>query len=176
MMKAILSLLFISNLIYSKEVCIVPKILLETIQITENEKSYPYYIRTNQHSTIDKFYSIFEKYQFKKTKDKMLLDCLNVQNCITITQELISNKITNLDLGLFQVNYNSYKFPINIYFDKQKSEKYACKIIQDKIKLNNGKWSWSVLASYHSMTPKYNKIYMKKLIKNYIKLNKYNIK
>jgi hypothetical protein len=36
--------------------------------------------------------------------------------------------------------------------------------------MNKGKWDWQVLASYHSMTPKYNKVYKEKLIKNYIKL------
>ena len=41
--------------------------------------------------------------------------------------------------------------------------------------MNKGKWSWEVLASYHSMTPKFNKIYKEKLIENYLKLTKSEI-
>ena len=78
--------------------------------------------------------------------------------------------ITNIDLGLFQINYNSFKYPLYSYFDGQKSYLNACKIVKEKIKMNKGKWDWQVLASYHSMTPKYNKVYKEKLIKNYIKL------
>lgn len=172
MLKTLLSLFIITTFLVANEnnKCIVPNILLKTIKITENELSYPYYIRTNSRNTMKKFNEIIESFDHKKTKDTMLVDCLNSTNCINMANRLIENKITNLDLGLFQINYNSFKYPMFSYFDKNLSYKNACKILEEKIKINKGKWDWQVLASYHSMTPKYNKVYKEKLIKNYIKL------
>ncbi len=100
----------------------------------------------------------------------MVINCINLENCTNISNALIKNNITNLDLGLFQINYNNFKYPLYTYFDKQKSYLNACEIVEEKIKMNKGKWNWEVLASYHSMTPKYNNIYKKKLINNYRKL------
>ncbi|MBL3518857.1 hypothetical protein H0A43_00015 [Arcobacter lanthieri] len=150
------------------DICIVPNILLETIKITENERRYPFYIRTNE--KIEQFYNIANRFIYKKTKDKYVIDCLNKDNCSELTKTLIKNNITNLDLGLFQINYNSFKYPLHSYFDIKKSYINACEIVEEKIKINKGRWNWEVLASYHSTTPKYNNIYKKKLINNYIKL------
>ena len=150
--------------------CIVPNILLETIKITENERKYPFLIRTNETSTLKEFKNIANSFGYQKTKDSMVINCINLENCTNISNALIKNNITNIDLGLFQINYNSFKYPLYSYFDGQKSYLNACKIVKEKIKMNKGKWDWQVLASYHSMTPKYNKVYKEKLIKNYIKL------
>ena len=150
--------------------CIVPNILIETIKITENERKYPFLIRTNETSTLKDFKDIASSFEYKKTKDNMVIDCINLENCTNISNALIKNNITNLDLGLFQINYNNFKYPLYSYFDKQKSYLNACEIVEEKIKMNKGKWNWEVLASYHSMTPKYNNIYKKKLINNYRKL------
>lgn len=152
--------------------CIVPFILLETIKLTENEASYPFLIRTNQTATLEKFKKISKMHGGKDTKDIMVIDCINLHNCVNISRELITSNITNLDLGLFQINYDSFKYPLSSYFDKNYSYKNACKVIQEKIKINKGKWSWEVLASYHSMTPELNMIYKEKLINNYKKLIK----
>ncbi|MBP6713750.1 MAG: hypothetical protein KA070_01960 [Aliarcobacter sp.] len=150
--------------------CIVPNILLETIKITENERKYPFLIRTNETSTLKEFKNIANSFGYQKTKDSMVINCINLENCTNISNALIKNNITNLDLGLFQINYNNFKYPLYTYFDKQKSYLNACEIVEEKIKMNKGKWNWEVLASYHSMTPKYNNIYKKKLINNYRKL------
>lgn len=156
----------------TQEECQVPKILLETIKLTENETKYPYWIRTNDLSTKNKFKNILKNYNHKINKDEMLIDCLDFTNCINITNALIKNQITNLDLGLFQINYVSYPFSLHTYFDERLSYKRACEVVKEKIKLNKNKWSWEVLASYHSLTPDLNRKYKKKLIKNYIKLIK----
>ena len=150
--------------------CIVPNILLETIKITENERKYPFLIRTNETSTLKEFKNIANSFGYQKTKDSMVINCDNLENCTNISNALIKINITNLDLGLFQINYNNFKYPLYTYFDKQKSYLNACEIVEEKIKMNKGKWNWEVLASYHSMTPKYNNIYKKKLINNYRKL------
>jgi len=135
----ILAILLILQYAYSKEVCIIPDILLRTIKLTENEKSYPYYIRTNEKTTFKKFKKAISKYNYKKTKDTILIDCMNFENCVNITNSLINSKITNLDLGLFQINYNSHKYPIASYFNEERSYINACGIIEEKIKLNKGK-------------------------------------
>ena len=172
MLKTLLSLFIITTFLVANEnnKCIVPNILIETIKITENERKYPFLIRTNETSTLKDFKDIASSFEYKKTKDNMVIDCINLENCTNISNALIKNNITNIDLGLFQINYNSFKYPLYSYFDGQKSYLNACKIVKEKIKMNKGKWDWQVLASYHSMTPKYNKVYKEKLIKNYIKL------
>ena len=131
---------------------------------------YPFLIRTNETSTLKEFKNIANSFGYQKTKDSMVINCINLENCTNISNALIKNNITNLDLGLFQINYNNFKYPLYTYFDKQKSYLNACEIVEEKIKMNKGKWNWEVLASYHSMTPKYNNIYKKKLINNYRKL------
>ena len=40
--------------------CTVPNVLIKTIQITENKKSYPYFIRTNEKT--EKFKDIIERF------------------------------------------------------------------------------------------------------------------
>lgn len=166
-MKLLVILIFQFQLIAQ---CIVPNILLETIKLTENETSHPYLIRTNDTTTLSKFYTIAKKFKFNTTKDSMLIDCINHQNCIEITNDLIKNQITNLDLGLFQINYESYPYNLHTYFDKRLSYLGACEAVKEKIRISKNKWNWEVLASYHSKTPHLNKRYKEKLINNYIKL------
>ena len=136
MVRTILSLFIITTSIVASEEkrCIVPKILLETVKITENELSYPYYIRTNSSITMKKFNEIIESFDHKKTKDTMLVDCLNSTNCINMANRLIENKITNLDLGLFQINYNSFKYPMFSYFDKIYLMKTLVRYLKKKLK------------------------------------------
>ncbi len=85
-----------------KHNCVVPDILIETVKMTENETLYPFFIRTNDSKSIENFYSIAEKYNYKKTDDFMLIDCMNQTTCISIAKKLVSSNITNLDLGCFK--------------------------------------------------------------------------
>ncbi len=148
--------------------CIVPNVLLKTVQITENKTSNPYLIRTNE--DINSFYNIVNRFTHKKQEDKNVIDCLNKENCTYITNSLIENNITNIDLGLHQINYKSYKYEINSYFDKFESYINACTVIENKIGKNKNNWSWKKLAEYHSKTPALNEKYKQKLIDNYLKL------
>ena len=113
-MRAILSLFIIFQISFANnnERCIVPDILLKTIKITENERKYPFFIRTNETSTLKDFKDIASSFEYKKTKDNMVIDCINLENCTNISNALIKNNITNIDLGLFQINYNSFKYPL----------------------------------------------------------------
>ena len=58
--------------------CIVPNILLETIKITENERKYPFLIRTNETSTLKEFKNIANSFGYQKTKDSMVINCINL--------------------------------------------------------------------------------------------------
>lgn len=151
---------------FKKGNCVIPDIALETILITENEKKYPFYIRTNSDSILNLFDAIVNKFPHRKTKDKMLIDCLSKENCTAIAGILIENKISNLDLGLFQVNYQSYPDKFEKYFDVDSSYQKACSVIVDKINIKK-KWDWDVFAGYHSFTKEFNDIYKKKLKENF---------
>lgn len=174
MKKKIILLFALANTIFATEYkydCRIPNRLIEAIKLTENASAYPYFIRTNEQKTLEKFHSIASDYGYEKTKDQMLINCKDEHNCLRISNQLISNGITNLDLGLFQINYNSYPYNTKVYFDHTNSYRAACAVVIDKIR-NRKRWDWETLASYHSATPSLNKIYKDKLIANYLKLAK----
>lgn len=130
----IIWIILLTSFNYLNANCLVPNILIETIKITENERKYPFLIRTNETSTLKDFKDIASSFEYKKTKDNMVIDCINLENCTNISNALIKNNITNIDLGLFQINYNSFKYPLYSYFDGQKSYLNACKIVKEKLK------------------------------------------
>lgn len=151
-----------------KHGCPVPDILIETIKLTENESSHPYLIRTNDTKNLKKFQSIVNKYshEYPYKNDNLVIDCKSEDNCASITNDLIKSGITNIDLGLFQINYDSYKYNLYSYFDEQLGYTNACKVVLSKLKMTKN-WSWETLAAYHSLTPHLNKKYRDKLITNY---------
>lgn len=165
--------LVISNLISEpiiyKQGCKVPHILVETVKLTENEKEYPYYIRTNESTKYLIFNEIVERFTYRKTSDKNLIDCINKDNCTYIANTLIENNVKNIDLGLFQINYSFYPSEnVSNYFNEN-SYFEACRVIEHKQKIAKT-WSWKVLADYHSTTQSLNDEYQKRLIANYFKL------
>ncbi len=152
--------------------CKVPDKLMQTIRLTENESANPYIIRTNDTQSLEKFHNISNKHQAKiNTKDKQLINCQNVETCSAITKDLVLSGITNIDLGLYQINFDSYPRRLETYFIEMYAYKNACNVVLDKVRISK-KWDWETLASYNSATPVFNKIYKDKLIKNYIKLSK----
>lgn len=164
--------LFSNNNVQYKNGCPIPDVLMQSIKLTENETQHPYFIRTNDKENYNKFKSIISKYEHNFTfkKDPYIVDCKNEVNCVKMSIELINSGITNLDLGLFQVNYNSYKYNLFTYFDDYLSYRNACSVVLSKMKMTKN-WSWETLAAYHSLTPSLNKIYKDKLISNYRTLN-----
>ena len=152
--------------------CRVPDKIMQTIRLTENESANPYIIRTNDSLTLNKFHSISNKHQAKINKnDKQVIHCQNVENCSALTRDLVLSGITNLDLGLYQINFPSYPKQPEAYFIEQYAYRIACNAVIDKVRIAK-KWNWGVLANYNSATPKFNKIYKEKLIKNYERLSK----
>lgn len=169
-MKKIITIAILSLPLFSFDYmadCTVPNIVIKTVQLVENETSYPYLIRTN--SKFEKFKNIIERFTYKDTDDKNVINCINKENCIAITNTLIENDIKNIDLGLHQINYYYYPKATYRYFDKLESFKSACEVIEDKIKYRKT-WSWKTLADYYSRTAELNEEYQQKLIKKYIEL------
>ena len=148
--------------------CPVPDILMQTIKLTENDKKNPYLIRTNDIKNLNGFEKVIKKYPhtYENKNDKLVIDCHNEDNCVTIAIALIESGISNLDLGLFQINYDSFPFNMYTYFNEQFGYRNACKVVLSKIKITKD-WDWKTLAAYHSLTPKHNEKYKNKLITNY---------
>lgn len=185
-MKFILLLVFFQAFLFSnennftyKENCSVPDIYLQTILLTENKKKYPYYIRYNNTKDKKTFFEIASNFKYKKLHyykkdkrtgkkikiEKKVIDCISSENCQDITYYLVSNGITNIDLGYFQINYRYHKANTELYFDKKKSYKKACSIVEFKTK--DKEWNWTTLAYYHSKTKKHNRRYAAIAKKNY---------
>lgn len=154
--------MLLSSFIFANECSIDDKVMFA---IAENERSkykpigYPYLISLNNSSDKDKLGESLKKYML----DGRTIDCKYSELCIKILDLLIKNKITNLDLGAYQINYIFYKIPLNEYFDISKSYLKACKIVKKHTKKD---MSWKNIAKYHSGTPEFNKIYREKLMKN----------
>ena len=174
MIKKILPIIIFISPLLSDETknykygCPVPDILMQTIKLTENHKKNPYLIRTNDTDNLKRFEKIVKKYShsYPDKNDKLVIDCHNEDNCVKISIDLISSGISNIDLGLFQINYDSFPFNMYTYFNEQFGYRNACKVVLSKIKITKD-WDWRTLAAYHSLTPKHNEKYKNKLITNY---------
>lgn len=174
MIKKILPIILFVSPLFSQETneykygCPVPDILMQTLKLTENERKYPYLIRTNDIKNLNGFEKVIKKYPhtYENKNDKLVIDCHNEDNCVKISIDLIESGISNLDLGLFQINYDSFPFNMYTYFNEQFGYRNACKVVLSKIKITKD-WDWRTLAAYHSLTPKHNEKYKNKLITNY---------
>ena len=177
-MKKVLFLLLSTSYIFASNYkfnCHVPHNIMEAIKLTENASRYPYYIRVNPskkmkitNRRIDIFNKVANNYEHKRVS-KYLLDCKNTRNCVNISNDLIQKGVRNLDLGLFQINYGQFPDNLYKYFNHNEAYKKACSVLTEKI-IYDGEWNWSVVADYHSRTPKLNRKYMKKVIRNYMKI------
>ena len=70
-MKKIITIAILSLPLFSFDYmadCTVPNVLIKTVQLTENETTYPYLIRVN--SQFEKFKNIVERFTYKNTDDK----------------------------------------------------------------------------------------------------------
>ncbi|WP_323585398.1 lysozyme family protein [Aliarcobacter butzleri] len=163
-MKLILFLLIVISTSYSKDVCKIDNKIMYSILIKESysrkDAGYPYIISFNNES---------DQSLIKKTKlnsymlNSRNLDCKNKELCEKILKSLVKHKITNLDLGPYQIHFDSHykNVPLTTFFDLQKSYLFACNYVKSKI--DKYGFNWFAIASYHSETPKFNYIYQKEL-------------
>lgn len=134
----------------------------------KREVGYPYIISFNKNSDMQKL----KKDERWFALDKRTIDCTSLENCISVYDELKQLKVTNIDLGPFQINPMFFKYDSSVYFTLEESKQKACEILTE-IKNTKG-WSWESLARYHSSTKKHNQAYQNRL-KQYV-ANKQNTK
>lgn len=163
MIKIFLSILLFPFLLFANsDKCNIDSSILKTIAQVERHQDknvgYQYLISFNNGKDAK-----LAKKQIGKTifLDSRTIDCKNKQLCTKITNYLINEKITNLDLGAFQINYKFHKMKIENYFSFQKSYLKACSYLTKLVKEYG--YTWRTIAMYHSATPKYNYNYLKKI-------------
>lgn len=121
---------------------------------------YPFVIGVNRTSDIAKV----KKLGYNISKGR-LIDCKTEEGCSAALSKLISNGITNVDNGPFQINYfwNPDKNLEN-FFSYTDSKKKVRMIVASLI--NKHGYTWETLGRYHSGTPHLNKAYYKKLYRH----------
>jgi len=122
---------------------------------SKRDTGYPYLVSFNKKSDFKK---LSKKFNFKKTSNRTI-DCINQKNCVNIVKSLIKNKVFNLDLGAYQINYIYHKTKkLSSYFNLQESYIKACDILKKLIKKYG--YSWKTIAKYHSFNYFNQKIYL----------------
>lgn len=162
MIYLLFSMLFgLSPLSATEQKCIIHDNVLHAIAAIEGhskrEKGYPYIISFNKQSDMKELTQDERWFAI----DKRTIDCVNLENCISVYEELVNLNIINVDLGAFQINPKFHKYGADNYFVFDKSKQRACEILM-KIKKDWG-WSWESLARYHSGNKRHNQAYQKRL-------------
>lgn len=140
--------------------------------IAKNEKhanrnvGYPYLISFNSEKDASR-----ARQELKLNwLDKRTVDCSDLETCKSNLLEINSMKITNLDLGAYQINQKSFNFEdADEYFVLKNSYENACDIVYSHY-LETKKWDWQTIARYHSKTEKFNRIYAVNLEEKYTNL------
>lgn len=170
-MKKICLLLFC--FLSLKAECNIDYKVLYTIASVEGHPKrnvgYPFLISFNNKENLQWFLQNYNHNNYIKL-DNRSIDCVNREICVQILDFLIKNKIKNLDLGAFSLNYKFVRFDNNEnFFSLSSSYKMACKILTLLTKKHG--WSMETIAKYHSSTKHHNQRYQKILEKAYITLN-----
>lgn len=165
---AMLSFLFLVKPIGAE--CLVDYSIMYVLAKNERHTSkdigYPYLISFN-----NKEDALKAKNTLKLNwLDNRTVDCKSLENCQSNLSSINSMQITNLDLGGYQINQNSFNYSDKTeYFNLKKSYENACNIVYAHY-LETDEWSWKTIARYHSKTPKLNKPYAMNLEKKYANL------
>lgn len=165
---AFISLLTITTLSADVKVCKLDKNLEKAIVKTEGHYKkgygYPYIIRFNNIEDANAVRTVFSDGWL----DKYVIDCKDKSSCIELTQVLVANGITNVDLGVFQMNYYWHKHDFSVYFDYEKQKNEVCKLFVDL----SSKFGWSekTIGKYHSYRDKQSLAYAEKVLNIYKRL------
>ncbi len=156
------------------EKCNIPTNIMSSIFLTEREiyreAGYPFLIRLNSKKDKEKIQTLFENEHYKKITPSRI-DCYTYSNCTKLTNILIENEITNIDIGPYQINWYFHpdkKENIQQYFYIDTAHKKACNFVESLVKKYG--WSWHTIARYHSGTKDKNESYQNKLKYHYEKL------
>jgi len=153
--------------------CLVPEPILDAIMSVERSMDrrvgYPYIIRINRKKDIRKAHRILKNYNYVVTKrDEAVIDCKNTRNCARITRQLVENKIRNIDMGAYGLNYvyrEGWNYNLRVFYVNKRASLVTCKYLHE---LNNEfGWSWRTIGNYHNRHKRRNDLYVKKL-KEYV--------
>lgn len=169
-----LSILAFSTILYAD--CTVDYSVMYVIAKNERhalkDVGYPYLISFNNQDDANKA----RKELNLNWLDKRTVDCGELSTCKSNLLNLNLIKITNLDLGAYQINQNFNNFEnANEYFVLKKSYEKACDIVYRHYQ-ETKKWDWQTIARYHSKTQKYNHIYAANLEEKYANLTQIKVK
>lgn len=149
--------LFLTNLYGYKLSPYIYDGLLHNECLKKKGKCYPYFIRVNSKQNIIKTI-IANRYSMKAS----IIDCRSEKLCINLAKELIDKKITNFDMGPFQVNYYHHSYlNINKMFNIISAKEGVTIILKNLI--NKYGYSWETLGKYNSFEKEKNRIYYIKL-------------
>lgn len=139
---------------YSQIKCGIDYSVMELIAKAERSAKrdigYPYLISFNKGI---KYEPYLENYKYIRL-DSRSIDCLSIDNCESILNNLLRKGVSNLDLGAFQLNYIHHKLPLRKYFHLESSYQKACSFIEDLVSRYG--YSWETIARYHSSTEEFN--------------------
>ena len=155
----------------NQKTCTIKKDIIYSVLLNEGLKKragYEFIISFNNERDV----KLIKKTELKKLfVDSRTIDCKNEKLCSYILYELTKAKITNLDLGAFQINYGLHNLSkLSDYFDIDKSYIFACNYIEKCVKQYGD--NFKAYACYHSRTPKFNEKYQKNLRINHAKVQK----
>jgi len=157
MMRFIVIFLIFFKIAAAYEYKVPPSLLFSIAKVESKNIFYPYIISINSKKDLKRLKEI--GIDLKKGR---VIDCYNKRTCIKSTKLLIRAGITNIDLGVFQINYKYHKLPLENYFSIKKSAEYASQYIY-KLAKKFDKWNWRILALYHSATPHLNREYIQRV-------------
>ena len=133
----------------------------------KRDAGYPFLISFNKKGDIKKVSKIFDYIKI----DNRTIDCLNKDNCVNIAKRLLKQKVFNLDLGAYQINYKFHKSQnLGQYFNLKDSYIKACNILKRLIKKYG--YSWKTIAKYHSFNYFHQRKYLTLLSKTFDKKNR----
>lgn len=165
-MKKLFIIFLFSISLFAEKSCSLDYSIMYSIQKVERHMKldigYPYIISFNSKRDIKKAKKKFDLNWI----DSRSINCEELVKCEDVLKKLIKVKISNLDLGAFQINYKYHSMKLDEYFNYKKSYLRACRIIEGLI--NKYGMSADTIARYHSSTKKHRKRYARKLFKSFI--------
>lgn len=172
MNKLIISLLLFVSLGFAEE-CRLSHESMVLIAKAERHPArklgYPYLISFNKEKDAIRAQKKYKQFFIPNKGVDRTIDCKSEEVCRIIFADLIKNKITNLDLGGFQINFIYHKLKDYEYFRVAESYEYACSYAQSFV-FKYGP-TFKALAMYHSQTPKHRNKYAKRMYDEYKKSN-----
>ena len=170
MKKLILMLVFGISLCVAEECKLSHESMLLIAKVEKHPKrklGYPYLISFNKEKDAIRAQKKYKQLFIPNRGVDRTIDCQNEEMCRMILADLIKDKITNLDLGAFQINYIYHKMKDYEYFRVAESYEYACSYAQSFVSKYGS--TFKALAMYHSKTPKHRNKYAKRMYDEYKK-------